>query len=223
MPRTSEENFLTLIQKVETDLAAFYGFQLQASAAQHLLSRDELQRHTDRPGRASTVFSQAHDELFIGVHFGEDIAATLDTHNPLLGLHDANLDAFCVLVEELSHFHLIINRVGKQQELSKLELEWQGEIDKLLISAVWLRAQKADAHYLPLARKLFDLAEIGTQEPDLYWEATKHAAKFWYDIITYTDGIDDPMHSVKLKNILRQAYSSNWSAKIGKIRLSHAA
>ena len=208
-----------VVDRVEADLAEFYGFEPLCHAAEHLIDLDELRtvlgnQVTNLPeysARAAVFLSSDTNaqELFIGIHFSDSISARLDVTNPLTRLDDDNLDQFCVIVEEVSHFHLILNRVSNEQIVSKLELEWQGEIDKLLVAALTLARQCGDSHILPLARRLYDQAEIVGLDRDLYWQATKRAARFWFAELRRSNTIGP-----ELRDTLRDHYYAPLSLKI---------
>jgi hypothetical protein len=127
--------------------------------------------------------------------------------SPLAGLDNVNLDAFCILVEELSHFHLLLNRVDAGRPVTRSELELQGELDKLLICARLLKRQSGDYHVVALARTLYDRAEIVAADPEPYVQATKYAARFWF--AASEDGPDDP----QVKERLRALYNADWTEK----------
>ncbi len=203
---------------VERRLADFYGFVPLAEAKNHLVSRVELAKSLGSSVEALPEFqarggvflqeSAATDDLFIGIHYDDAIGAKLEVHDPLARLDNDNLDEFCTLVEELSHFHLILNRQKQNRGVSKLELEWQGEVDKLLMSATLLEAQAGKFHLSPLARKLFDDAIIVSEDYELYWQATRHAARFWFAAASRNEGL-----SPRLREILRQSYQAPWTEK----------
>lgn len=214
-----------IIDYVEHRLAAFYGFALLARASDHLATKAELAASLGRgveslpefKARAGVFLKEPGDsgELFIGVHYDDDVLARLDRNDPLARLDDRNLDAFCVLIEELSHFHLILNRMERNQGVSKLELEWQGEVDKLLVSAVTLEAQAGDLHLSPLARRLFDHARITGEDQELYWQAHRQAARLWFAVAQRAEGL-----TPRLREILRQSYHAPWaekSARFGRV------
>ncbi len=209
---------LSLIDYVERQLAEFYGFALLARAKDHLATKAELTaslgegvaRLPEFRARAGVFLQEPGQggDLFIGVHYDESILSRLDQKNPLDRLDDQNLDAFCILIEELSHFHLILNRIDRGQGVSKLELEWQGEVDKLLVSAVTLEGQAGDLHLSPLARKLFDQAHITGEDQELYWQAHRQAARLWFSVAQKAEGL-----TPRLREILRQSYYAPWAEK----------
>lgn len=212
----------SIIDYVEQRLADFYGFTLLARAREHLVSKTEIHQSFGDTVRAlpefrarAGVFLQEPPpggDLYIGVHYDDEILARLGERNPLDRLDDGNLDAFCVLVEELSHFHLILNRMERNQGVSKLELEWQGEVDKLLVAAVTLEGQAGDLHLSPLARRLFDEARITGEDHELYWQAHRQAARLWFAVAQKAEGL-----TPRLREILRQSYYAPWADKAARL------
>ena len=215
---------LRIVRAIENEIAAFYELSNPVSAVDCLLSRDALAEalggDTASINERGGVYlvSGGDDEVFVGINIGPSIEAVVVALDPETRLSNHNLDAFCVLVEEVSHFHLIVERMHRGMPLSKLELEWQGEVDKLLISAILLRRQSGFAHYHHLARCLFEGARTLEGVDKLYEEASQLAARFWYDLLSYHDGIADPAHSPTLKMLLKTAYSSRWQEKVAAIQ-----
>lgn len=193
---------------IESRLATFYGFEPAASVVDFLIELDASH------GRGS-VFLHHHaqdEELEIGVHIHPHIRRQIEKQRPFETLSVGNLDPFCVLVEEISHFHLILNRAKGGQSVTLLELEWQGEVDKLLLAAMELRRQYGNCHYHHLARLLFEESEVFGQP--VHEEASSYAARFWYRILGDMDGISDPRYSKALRALLRQKYKETWQAKV---------
>jgi len=212
-------NIVQLVDRVERELAEFYAFAPAARASGHLVTKAELHRSLGDPvkekpewhARAGVWLSEpSHDEdVFIGLHLDDALKAQLESHDPTVALDAANLDAFCVLVEEVSHFHLILNRALATHPVTRLELEWQGEVDKLVVASRTLERQSGDPHVLPLARALYDLSSIDAHaDAELYWQATKYAARFWFDALRA--GLESPEDA---RPTLRAAYEAQWDSK----------
>jgi hypothetical protein len=217
-----------IMAAVERQLAAFYGFPIASAAAGHLISRDDLRaclgddagQHPGWGARGGVwlLNTDAADDVFIGIHIDEEVAERLAQADPLAQLDNRNLDPFCVLVEEVSHFHLILNRAQAARTVTRLELEWQAEIDKLLICAQTLERQSGDPHLLPLARVLYDHATIDAEDSELYWEATKHAARFWFEALR----ADEDLTLDAVRPTLREVYRTSWPRKFDVLLEGHA-
>lgn len=210
-----------LINYIESNLSKYYGYSLVAPAENHLVSRDQLLVtlgesvlfSDEWDARASVWILEPRsfeEDLFIGITIDDEMRDILENNNPIDFLGETNIDAFCALIEEISHFHLIVNRVITRRSVSKLELEWQSEIDKLVICADILREQSGDAHLLPLTRRFFDLATIIDQTTSSrYHDASRYAAKLCYKICRIGN-----LNNEKIRRVLRTAYFSNWHQKI---------
>jgi hypothetical protein len=209
-----------IIGRIETALSYFYGFDLQTRAVDHLVSEDEISMHTgleSNPRGSVLVLNPAPDELYIGLFLGSDILARVVDRNPINTLSNENLDAFCVIIEELSHFHLILNRALLGQEVTQLELEWQAEVDKILVCASLLKNQVGKAHYPHLMTKILHTATYATGNLDRYLEANAFAAKFWKHSLNYLSEREDPIISRDLRKVLRRLYRNSWNEKVSKI------
>ena len=187
---TPSVQIIRVIRSVESLLSDFYGFDQQASAADHLVEFSDLHAFDEKlahkpeaAANAGVWFLEEPMNFFIGVYFNASIHDSLNRQCPIEQLSNDNLNAFCTLVEEISHFHLILNRLRNKIPVSKLELESFGEIDKLLVSALFLKRQSGKHHAEHLAMTLYDRARILDIEIDRYEQATRVAARFWFSVI----------------------------------------
>ena len=209
------------IAVIESLLTQFYGFEIAHCAAnfiidakqKKLLEQSGLARTT---GRAQTLVCSNDDDLELAVYFNDDIISRLQEENPQKDLSLNNIDVFCAVVEEISHFHLLINRASYQQTISLLELELQAEVDKLLICAQVLWQQTERAHYAPLARVLFDLARFSTDEPR-YQRANHLAGEFCFRLIEQLPEHCPPMAVTEYRPLLRRFYLGTMAEKLNII------
>jgi hypothetical protein len=223
MSQESNE-LLKTIEHIEEKLGLFYGFSPLSTAGSHLVSKEDLVRHfgeavTQLPefkSRAGVyVYTEkSSEDFFIGLHVDERIQVRINSDTPLRSVTRENLDSFWVIIEEVSHFHLLLNRAEQNRGVSKLELEWQGEIDKLLVTALTLTDQQGD----PCLRDLVDLlhgsAIISAHEKleQLYLEANRYAARFWHKTMRKNQPLD-----LETRRLLRQIYRDSWPGKISKL------
>ena len=226
MNSSDKKTFLrSLVSEIESELGAYYGFSQHSNVADHIIERDEVRfflgddakKLKEWEARAAVWLAEQPDELFIGMHIKDELLDTLSNNDPRRGLNDSNLDAFTIVVEEVSHFHMILNRAASERQVNRTELETQGEIDKLLLSALYLQRQHGDPHILHLARKLFDQALIIADDYETYWQATKHAARFWFHI-----GHTEKQLTPAVRNTLQQKYQASWHEKYSHTIVSAA-
>ena len=208
----------TIIEEIELSLSEYYGFSLNHRIIDFVLNRKSMEAlntelTSPMENRASLYLTKEEGELFIGFYICETLVSKLIEENPFLSLHNKNIDAFCALIEEISHFHLIMNRVDSNRTTSHLELEWQGEIDKFLISNLLLEKQSGTNHLIPIAQILFDIAIIEGENKKLYEKANKFAAKFCYDISNNFSHVSNFLNSNEFRNHMIQNYHAPMNDK----------
>jgi hypothetical protein len=211
-------SFHEMIQRIEDELAASYGFPIAVSASDCLTQSAEAAA-VAADNRAALILRSdpEQDELELGLYFRPELIDSIEQGNPLQRLDSQNLDAFCVAVEEVSHFHLVINRVQANQGVSLLELEWQGEVDKLLIAGRMLEQQTGDPHLPQLTRMIFDHSYCYTAQQDLYEEAHRLAARYCYKLLPQLQDAPSRKRAEKLRDACRQTYEQLWAEKLRTI------
>lgn len=202
---------------IEATIAEYYAFDLLATAPRHLVSRQQLRQVVNnvdcypewQTSGAVWLDEQQDDTVYISIHLDRQVIETIGNCDPYQALSNTNLNDFCVVVEEVSHFHLLVNKIHHGIALPKLELELQGEIDKILICAELLYRQTGRCHLPPLVRKICDEAHLNNDD-DLYQQANRHVASFFYrslPAIKHTK-------SEQLQRFLRKNYLQPWQDKV---------
>ncbi|HLA78311.1 MAG TPA: hypothetical protein VJU18_12085 [Vicinamibacteria bacterium] len=108
------------------------------------------------PGRGSrTLLREDGDSVSLAVVFEPAVAERLTEADPRVRLHAGNLDAFCTLIEEVSHFVYLLFCARAVRSVTELELELQGEVDKYLTAARLLSLQNEGALSPGLRAMLF--------------------------------------------------------------------
>jgi hypothetical protein len=208
-----------LVFHIEALLAEYYRFSPVVSATSFMLDdaalssfsgSENLNSEDFSPERGSVVVVDDGEDtgVFIGLHIADRVVASLEHSNPLNSLDGENLDKFCLLVEELSHFHLILNRMSEKKSVTRLELEWQAEVDKLLISSIILKKQNGFSNHNQLALALFEHAITTSSKKQLYEMATRYAAKFWFETLNNSSWTEQKVRGFLLRN-----YHLNWEDK----------
>lgn len=215
--------FSGIVSSIEDMLSEYYSFAPVVSASCYMINdadlsdisnTENINKDDFRSERGSVLFLNARDQsdLFIGLHIADQVVQAIESSNPLDNLNGGNLDVFCLLVEEISHFHLLLNRVSNNKNVSRLELEWQAEIDKLLISSMILKKQSGFTHFNQLVTALFEDAQISSSNEALYNKAARYAAKFWHQTVKNSGWSDQKVRDFLLKN-----YHLDWDNKRSNI------
>jgi hypothetical protein len=122
----------------------------------------------DYPGGGSrTLLTQEGEDVSLGVVLEDSVRERLAAADPRVHLDDSNLDPFCVAAEEVSHFVYLFFCAEAARQVTQLELELQGEVDKYL-SAVFLISLQNEGAVSPMLRELmfrrYRLADHVTDE-----------------------------------------------------------
>jgi hypothetical protein len=106
----------------------------------------------------------------------------LKHHNPVRGLNDANLADYCTAMEGVSHFQYLVWCIRHHRQLSLLELELQGEVDKYAVAVCLLREQGCRDLPSGLLARLFErvafVSGLSADSLQRYTEANRLAARF---------------------------------------------
>lgn len=121
---------------------------------------------------ARTLVRESGSELSASVYYPDSLIACLEQHDPTVALHDANVDAFATLVEELDHFLVIAERWRAGGVVSLLDLELHANVTKHLVLTHFVGRMRRRAS-LPAADRawvrwhLFGKADFAEPDPEL--------------------------------------------------------
>lgn len=129
---------------------------------------------------AAFIANEAGHEAFVGIHISQEFVQLLDAHATLDTLLSSRegLNAFLILVEEISHFHNYVLSAESNGKLSRFDLELQAEVDKVIIGSLALIGTFGRPHLNELVHLLFNESIICCTLTD-YALASKLAEKFW--------------------------------------------
>lgn len=135
----SQRLIVDSLTQIELVLNSYYRFEetqdLSAFMLPHLL---DLRMH----GRVLFDHDQAGD-LVIGFQFGQEFVDSMASFNNVTELP---LHQLCVLAEELSHFYLLCDAYKSQSQLSQLDVEVMGEIDRFLVLLAFAKPEWRNLH-----------------------------------------------------------------------------
>jgi hypothetical protein len=169
-----------LLMDVQRRLEGLYALPPVAPVTEFLISEEEAAGY---PGGGSrTLVTQEGDEISLGVVLGARVEEHLARRDPRVRLDDGNLDSFCTLTEEVSHFLYLLFCAGSARSVTELELELQGEVDKYL-SAVFLLSLQNEGAVSPHLRELLFqryrlAAEVDAQRAERYRAASAMAYRY---------------------------------------------
>ena len=142
-----------LLLETQRRLESLYALEPQAPVTDFLIPPEEAEVY---PGSGSrTLVRQAGDDVSVGVILDSSVAERLGQADPRIQLDTSNLDAFCTLTEEVSHFVYVLFCAQALRSITELELELQGEVDKYLNATFLLSLQNDGAVSSRLREMLF--------------------------------------------------------------------
>ena len=143
----------TLLRDVQQRLETLYDLPAQPSVNDFLIPEEAADA---LPGGGSrTLVNCGRDGLALGVVLDSGVTAALAQADPRTHLSRLNLGPFCTLIEEVSHFVLLLFCARTERSATQLELELQAEVDKYLNVLFLLSLQNEGAVSVRLKELLF--------------------------------------------------------------------
>jgi hypothetical protein len=148
-----------LLLDVQRRLEGLYALPPLAPVTEFLISEEDAAGY---PGGGSrTLVTQDGDEISLAVVLDARVEEHLARSDPRVRLDDGNLDPFCTLTEEVSHFLYLLFCAQSSRSITELELELQAEVDKYLSSVFLLSLQNEGAVSPHLREMLFQRYRLG--------------------------------------------------------------
>ena len=177
-PPPAEAGLTSLLLDVQRRLEALYAVGPQAPVTDFLIP---VEHAGDYPGGGSrTLVTQKGDDVSLGVVLEDSVRAQLAASDPRVHLGRENLDPFCVAAEEVSHFVYLFFCARAARQVTQLELELQGEVDKYLSSVFLLSLQNEGAVSPRLRALLFRHYHLAAHVTDEGRERYRAASELAY-------------------------------------------
>lgn len=177
----SEQHWHELARCIQIHLQKLHVVESSVNICDFLVSEDEFKEREALNPRGQVLLKEHSEDVEIAVVISEDIKEQLVAQDPRKLLSLKNLDAFTVVIEEISHFHMLCHRASIHQPLTPLEMELQAEFDKVVLCTQWLYKQSGDEHLVPLLRLLFDQSLFLNQSNiEIYRESSRLIANFLF-------------------------------------------
>lgn len=164
------------------------------------------------------LVSESTQQLDISVYVDQETLALLTDDNPLVVLHEGNLEALMLALEGVSHFHYLCWNAAYDKSVTLLELELQAEVDKYVIAVTLLNAQGSHANAGTVHDRLFEnirfYRDLEDEHRTRYHAANRYAAKYCRAL-----GNNFPRHGHQphFINELRRFYRLTQNEKIRRI------
>ena len=169
---------------IESYLCSYLGYTPSQSSSDYVtsLSYEFLEEACpsvlDLP--ASLIVQENGDTAHVSIHLRGDIFELLDQNSIDQNFMTSNegLSAFLILTEEISHFFYYLRHAESQTTVSRLEMEIQAELDKIIVASLVLANLCGKPQVRFLTQKIFVESQIHGDLTN-YKPASKIAEKFW--------------------------------------------
>lgn len=209
------------ISQIDLALKSLYNLDSPLSAQDFLLTRSPVPASTPMPPGMLFIEppSEKDDSLGLGIYLRPEIGETLDALSQVRHWSGQQLAAFGVAAEEVSHFHYVAHFAPRGRGVSQLELEFQGEIDKFLLT--FFARIPADGDdglaFEALMEKFFEgftwFEKLSAEQKARYEEANRLAKAF---LVRHSDLLCRPVDRERFLKIARDFYRLSLEEKINR-------
>jgi hypothetical protein len=208
------------LAEMQSCLTELYGLDLDYRVEDFLITDRTLARSlggAQRECDEELLIVEDHDAAGVSLFLEQELVDRLERDNPLTALSHRNLADFLVAFEGVSHFTYFAFKAGRDECVSRIELELQAEVDKF-VAAAMLLSRQYDRLPAGLHDWLFAVprlhADLSDEEIERYDRANRYAARYcrrlWPGL--RADGSGD-----EFKREIRQFYRWSRARKIGHI------
>ena len=206
----------SVLRRIDRAIKRLYNLEFKPPVEHFLVSIPD----TKRPGALLLAQYPEQDSLELGIHLSQKIRGSLETFpkGRWAEWPTEKLQAFTVMTEEISHFHYVRYHATQGRQVSHLELELQGEIDKFLIAYFTNPTPKHDTEFEKLFESFFAQFSLrpglSREEEERYLEANRLARRY---IRKLSATLRDPQRREDLLRRLRKFYRLSAAEKISQI------
>jgi hypothetical protein len=206
---------------IQAQLQGYYDLELNHQVDDFLISDRRLadtlenspnSRNTDE----KLLVLEEADGLGISLFLADELLASLDGDNPFDQLNNSNLNAYCTVLEGVSHFVYLAYNALHDRPVSRLELELQAEVDKFVSIILLARKQGVricwnDLNEILFARCRFD-PELSREERQRYRAANDYASAYCSRLTLRSSGhIDTSSTRTELCRFYRKRHRDKFS------------
>jgi hypothetical protein len=173
-----------MLQALQSLLAGIYDVPLTHDVAEFLVtdrSRLPVALQTN-PADEQVLVAEDDGTIWLALFLESGVLERLTTANPLESLHTDNIADYWTALEGVSHFVYLAWNAAYDRQVTLLELELQGEIDKYVSSLWLLREQNPDRFPVELHHLLFEHTRVDAllagERMEIYRQADSYAARF---------------------------------------------
>ncbi len=139
-----------------------YDLDLDVNIEEFLISRETCLRLAGEPADAVVLVTQDGEraDLQVGLYLNEETLSRLNRLKLTSALTVEDFAVLCTAIEEVSHLAYLLWNAGRGKQVTPLELELQGEVDKFITAMLLLARQNRGRVPADLLDRLFGSFEL---------------------------------------------------------------
>jgi len=136
-----------MLDKMQQRLERIYEVHAGLNVHDFLVTDGEFAEYMDeqhglRGSAEKLMVRQAENNLDVSLYIKQDVIDRLDQDDPMINLHEGNINAYLIALEGVSHLIYLAWNARYEREISLFELELQAEVDKYIFTMILLANQK---------------------------------------------------------------------------------
>jgi hypothetical protein len=173
-----------VLDRIQQHLEAIYQIRCEHRASDFVVDAELGERLGGSAlGREELLVSESHDGLELALVMPKELVGRLAPYDLSPGKAlDTELPAFCEVAEGVSHFMYLSRAAALERQVSLLELEAQGEVDKFATCVLLRWGHGVGGFAKELMARLFDRAGLRSglspEESRRYQEAGRLGQRF---------------------------------------------
>lgn len=132
----SDTGAVGILRRIERQIRRLYALE-QGRGVEDYLIGEKIGPFASE----ETVVVSSPEGVEVGVYIDPELLRFLAQCDPWVTLDSSNLFPFCRVLEEISHFTYLQWNAGHDKPVTALEMELQAEVDKFVLSALYLSVQ----------------------------------------------------------------------------------
>jgi len=215
-----------LLTTVQEQFEKIYQLPQYLSIEDFLINQETLEKlkgmqskHLTTPNlKGLMLLLPEEDELSLAIYLNDQVMKNLYKYSPSQGLNEKNINDFCIMAEEVSHFLYVTWKAQHSIQITNLELELQAEVDKFIICTFYCSNCEDRFNRLPLKELLFETfsleKNLSKESKSRYYTASKLALHYCHFLENHFIKKD---HLRQMMGEIRKFYRLSQTDKISHI------
>jgi hypothetical protein len=178
-----------MIETLLGHIDRIYDLQLEINIEEFLIDQEDCLSWSGEPASEAVLVTQGGEteELRVGLYLTEETLSRLKELKLTSSLAAEDFTLLCSAIEEVSHFAYLVWNASRDKQVTRLELELQGEVDKFITAVLLLARQNRGRVPMDLLDRLFggfELREgLDASHRERYLAASSFARNYCFSLV----------------------------------------